>query len=706
MSGADKVSDSLHSIKRVQISICEKADAGLFYKYAIFSDERFTGGNPTIALSKSKAAKSIESRVATAGAADWYEDNGDCYCIKSDIDNCNGANLYAFLFNAQDKASNSVRVFTKPPVLKSFQFANNDLLYLEFDISADNHKYAQEIHITNKSADITVKLKLPECSVLLRQLGIWRNSDDGKFTFILDYYTESDDAPVSCQSLGEVTLKLFGPDITNVAVNNKIITCICKGAGLVSGCKILAEIIHENRVMESAEFAPDILSGVGTFTWENIGNFYLDYTNIYTIRARFKEGYGLSLPGREMPIIMETPVLLAKKAAENGKTELIFNKIAQYEVTAGDNKKLIQSDRITVDGNACVTIRRVLKNSFGSALSSIDAKCFRYTSFKYKEQYFYMLGYKGAEKPASAIKTDIDAAFLAYNSAGAKVFSIKKEEAKCVLAIDVSIIEKLIDSPKDVYDDFEAMLEASCSNNPFYVYKLTYAVINNAPLRAVDVPIFLYRWRVDKGTLDLMPGMVLCADDKNYQVIRRRKNIRLEPFVQAYSAALSYVVPPFPGLSSEVKAVGASGIADILFEGLAAPFVRLVYPKERLPRNSQAEQQYFRSINIAAAPTLPAIAEAAQALREQRLPDTEHIGSITYASMRGCETLIPKIAVYAGGALLWVSLGTTVGDIMDNLGGAKHGLIIREGYPVFGEDIQEIPLIMGDNLEVNYGGSK
>jgi len=676
--------DSENNITHVNISLSEDKNK---YVYKVNS-KPIPGNDITIVLSK---AQNNDDEYRIAKSSDWRVNYGECTCA---IDQLKSVSiLYLFLLKSEKIISNIVRIFTGPPKLKGFQLANSELLHLHFDTSASDHKYAQEVIIENIDTEAVVKLTLPECSVSLPKLGIW--NDYGKaIKLTLTYYSERNGAVIYCLPLGNVTLSLFGPDITGVSMNDGKLTCNYESN--FSG-NMLAEIIHENRMVASKEIS---VTG-GIFAWENIDNLNLDCTNAYTIRARFKEDYGLSLPGCEMPVILETPVLLEKRAIENGKTELIFNKIAQYEVTVGDDKKWIQSDRITVDGNACVTIRRALENSFGSALSSIDAKCFRYTSFKYKEQYFYMLGYKGAGKPTSAIETDIDVAFLAYNSVGAKVFSIKKEGTKRILAIDVSIIEKLTNSPEEVYDDFEAMLAASCSNNPDYVTELTQVVMDKAPLRTVDMLAFLYRRRVNSASVDLIPGMLLCVGDKQYQVIRRRGNVVFEPFVQAYSGVLSYVVPPFPRQDLDLMAVGGAEITDFLFEGLAAPFARLVYPIERLPHNSQGERQYYRNINIVAAPTLSAIAKATKALRERQYLKTD---GIAYASMIERAAIIPKIAVYIGGALQWVSLGTTVGDIMDSFA-CETLELTRRACPVFG-DISKIPLIMGDNLEVHYGSSK
>ena len=730
MSQANSVQD----IERVQFSL----EDGM-YVYEAFTLEPFYGGNPAIVLSKSRNQLDTASYVAQS--SDWVGNSGKCRC---EIEKLSSVNyLYIFLFDSGKIASPAVRVFTKPPKLLGFQLAGNDLLHLRLDTSSRDHTYAEELKVTNNTTKNAVTLTLPNCSVPLQQLGIW--DDTGKTSISLAYSSKSDGAKVICLPIDSVMLSFFGLEITSTAVNGTSLTCTCKNQ-YPAGTKLLAEILRGDRVIAKIESTLTISHDAGSFEMD-LRNLPLDNSELCFMRTRVKDSYGLSLPGNEVPVILATPVLIEKNAIEDG-SELVLDKASRYEVYKGETLlKTVQGDRVIIESDkGSVTIRRSEENSRGPALF-VDAKCFRYAMFTHRQHNFYMYSYGKAQAPTSDIKVDVDPGLSEYT--GKNIFSIKAEGAKRTLEIKHTIIDKLIDSPISVYDEYEDMLKTACKNDPVKVDMLTRAVMDNTPLRAVDSPAFLYRWRVDKGSADLTPGMALCVEyatyqnlpEKNrieifdevtgnviamqddadnaaisdlngyvssgmaqYQVIKRNGNVSFEPFVQAFGT--KYRIPSPGTLGPEAKVTGGAGIADFLFPGLAAPFLRLIYPTERTTRVSQGEQRFFNNINVAAATTLAGIEEAASALRQQRLPSDKYLNEIAYASMRGRPTLVIKIAVSVCGTVQWVSLGTTVGDIMATLGiqqdrdikmarASNHGVI-----PVFGTNLHELLLVSGDCLEV------
>ena len=392
----------------------------------------------------------------------------------------------------------------------------------------------------------------------------------------------------------------------------------------------------------------------------------------------------------------------------------------------------------------------------------------RFLSIKQGNETFYSLCHGLTALPKETVTVPLGRRLDGYEKG--EGFRITSREQESALEIEPILAERLVSGSNSVYDEFEEMLaccakdyetmemlaRAVLEHAPLraedilafrYRYRVSEARVDLLSGLALSIEYAVYQNIPENQRMLLedgrpagisdrsgcpeaydgargdyqavgIPGMSERTQDvsrKNgyvgtgaceYQVVLRNGRVVLEPFIQGFTQAASYVIPASGPLDSQAQLDGGAGVADFLADGMAAPFVRLLYPIERTGRNSKGEMRYFHNICLAAGQSLSALIQASQAMRRQELP--KRLAEVSLADLRGRATIRVRLMVTVNKVLQWVSMGTTAGDMADALGIPEGRLALWRQTsfgpcPVFADELGSMRLVSGDILEVSQG---
>lgn len=703
------------------------------YECKVFTEDSFLGGTICVILSKTRDTSDLVSRIAVSEL--WFGDYGTVTCDKNLLESI--PYLYVYVLDSQKVSSNVVRVFLKAPKLLGYQVNGNGMLDLKLDTSSNDYKQAEKLVVEVSGAK--KELKLPNCGVYLPELGIWEK--DAKGILNLSFFSHNDNADVYGQTLENVAILLKGPIIDRLTVSESTIL----GTGDFSGSgKLLAEIKAGSYVAAQKEVIPVLSGSTYQFEWK-LSEAYIDFSKRYTISLSYLNGTSVSLPGKDEELLLISPVLKEIAAYENG-TRISLEQPSLYEITTKEGKKTEQGEHFSFSGSAGEVSFRIRQGkSYGPELK-ISNQCLRFQTFLWKNTQMYCLGEGAAEEPKKTIVIPLGVQLPEYEKG--KVFLVAQGETESTLSIDIKYIDILLENPETLYDEYEEMLSV-CAKDYETMELMTEVILEHMPLREEDILFFRYRYRGTEARVDLLAGMKLSveysiyqnipegqrmllpkenllegfaevsqishvngyvgAGTSEYQIVLREGNVMLEPFLQGYLKEGAYEVPAPSAIDSGARIDGGADGGDFLFAGMAKPFVRLLYPNKRIDRNNKGELRYFHNVCLAAAKDLEIMAEVSRSMRRQKLP--EKLDEVSLAAIRGRASVTVKLLVFLNGNSHWVSLGTTVGDILDSLsvkGDAPpvlHRQIGGNMYPVFGKNLRGMYLISGDRVEVSMSAA-
>lgn len=719
---------SVSDINQVQIE-----ESNGTYTYKVFSEESFLGGTIKVILSKTRDTTDVTARLVTS--TQWFGDYGTCSCEKTLLEGV--SYLYLYILDAQEVSSNVVRVFLHPPKVLGYQVALNGMLDFMLDTASSDYQQAEKLVI--EVAGGKKELVLPNCSVYLPELGIWNADETGDFK--ISFSAHKDHVDIFGQPLEHEMVLLLGPSIDSLSVSNQI---ICFTGDFRAGSKLLAEIRIGSYAVTSKEVTPNKNGNTSTIEWD-IKAENLDPSNTYTCCLTYlggANGKSKSIPGKEEELILLAPELEEVRACEKD-TIIQLKKTALYEINSKEGKKILYGNNVRFTGNPGeITFRFCQEKSYGPAVS-VSGKALRFQRFLKEGNEYYLLGEGGEHVPEQeAIVVPLGGKLPEYKTG--EVFSVSSDETESSLTIGTKYLEKLIGSKSSLYDEFEEMLSV-CAKDNKTIKLLVAAVIEHAPFQKEDVLFFLYRYRTTEGRVDLLAGMKLSVEyaiyqnipegqrmllskedmlDEikeaaqishingyvgtgtcEYQIVNRNGKVVLEPFVQGFLQGKAYEIPAPSPMDTGARIDGGADGIDFLFEGMAASFLRLLYPNKRTDQNNKGELRYFQNICLAAANTLEVMTETSASMRRQKLPGK--LGEVSIAQIRGRASITVKIMVFLNGEAQWVSLGTTMGDLLDSLfvtGETSCALYRQTGSgvcPVFGTNLRDMYLVSGDRMEVN-----
>ena len=292
--------------------------------------------------------------------------------------------------------------------------------------------------------------------------------------------------------------------------------------------------------------------------------------------------------------------------------------------------------------------------------------------------------------------------FLLQNVEGKSIFTIRKEiySTDATMAKeDYQLLVKKIDEQKELIGEVKQM------------------VLKYMPMRQEDMLFYSYGYEPDSGCMDIQEGMRLqteytlyqnvpntkqsTADLSGYagtgtacyQVVARNGKLQIDSF----ASTMHMQVDPPKEMASDNRLCGGAGVADLLYQGFSAEYMKLVYPVKFTERNSTGDLRYDRNICLLSAASKQKLTDAADNMRKNALS----VDGVAYHYFRGRSVVIPQILVSIGGSLMWVSVGTTLGDVWKMLGKEKGNLyrLVAGEKAIVINAIGTLPLIAGDYVE-------
>ncbi len=305
---------------------------------------------------------------------------------------------------------------------------------------------------------------------------------------------------------------------------------------------------------------------------------------------------------------------------------------------------------------------------------------------------------------------------------------------------------------KDAYQVFLSTLDKSgLRASVIQLIKTRLAEV--IPLTFTEVLFYHYGLNPVEGWVDLQPGMRLRVDHQSYQMVHPAQDQRLHGYSGsgstyyevaeyrhvtndgAFEFNLSFdpfvagmqntVVETLPGDGSSV-----AGVIDLHKNTFRRPYLRLFYPGTYPGISSAGWFGTEKNVTMIGSDTFTALTQVTedQILKNGELNNEK--GQAIY--FRGRAAVIPEIVVFVNGKPEYVSLGTTLRQLMVrylSIPGAKDGLDLGNpgiqefkrllhhgstGNPVYrkvhfeyyqayadGTDIYDIPLLKGDKIRIN-----
>jgi hypothetical protein len=155
------------------------------------------------------------------------------------------------------------------------------------------------------------------------------------------------------------------------------------------------------------------------------------------------------------------------------------------------------------------------------------------------------------------------------------------------------------------------------------------------------------------GALDVEIGGVLDASGT--------RRVSFEPFLGAIADPVIDNTPVGP--SSPQSAI--AGVADLHAAGSLRRWYRLLYPPKLPPASGPGDLALGDSVTLVGAETRADLEAATTSFQSGTAAKAMGPKSLVYSVLRGRATVVPKIAVNVLGQPTWVSVGTTVRDIVE-----------------------------------------
>ena len=228
------------------------------------------------------------------------------------------------------------------------------------------------------------------------------------------------------------------------------------------------------------------------------------------------------------------------------------------------------------------------------------------------------------------------------------------------------------------------------------------AISRAMPQTFAETLYYGYAFAPGDGYIDLKPGMLLRADFESYQYLGPDQSVSkyVDGFVSSSSAIYdvgSYVtsgdqwLTGFDAFLSQITQSGSTvpvpqtegstssgggGIVDLYYSQFRRSYVRLVYPPQLLgDRTAEARTPF--NVAVLAANDYPTIVTATQNLRNvQPLPN-----GVAATYLRGRTTISACIRVWVDDQPFVVPVGTSVGNLLDNMGRRPPIVIPQNGSP-------------------------
>lgn len=560
------------------------------------------------------------------------------------------------------------------------------------------------------------------------RLELYNLQNTSSITAKLSYsYTDkSANAPVFGPSATQ-TLLIASPNITSIACTaqsgstSSDLTATAEGS--TTPAKLQATLYSNACMVTEKELAKSSSS----YKWTGLPK--LDPSGNYCVSFCSKCDLGFSKPTKKFPLLTALPAPERCNYSSGGAT-IHMAQDATYEVKIGTAAAVVHVGKnITLSSVPASdpVIRMTRDGSFGPSLTYTLSNP-AYYSLK-KDSLTY---YKYGTKPLSAcgeIKLTLTEELPAYSG---KYF--KTSGKTLTITADTFASSSTVSS---IHTDYTTLL-TKCTGS-VQIKAIRAAILVNMPMRTDDMLFYHYQYNPYSGYIDLCSGMGLLVENTNYQyipddirenklaktsekqtpynyelngytgagtemisVIERGGKLRFDSFVSGMTDSGWLIVPPPSEIKDNNNLCGGAGVFDLQFSAMSKPFVRLVYPQTVVGRDDAGSLKYYENVCLMSADTT-ALLDSAVKLMQRANDDTTaqaFVQSVGITSFRGRSAVIPKIKIYVNDTSVWISVGTLLGDLMQEHRAAALSLYRQSSaglcpMPDAGSDM---PLLSGDSI--------
>lgn len=705
---------SLSEINLVQIT--EKEDSFL---YEVNTKEGCMG-NILIVLS---TVRNTESASVIEGTSEWNNSSGTFTVKKEKLKEV--SDLYVYLKDQNSQITGTpVKVYYEALSFKGWYITKNlELVFLP-DRKKTAYEFSKRLVLFYQDAEGYEKYfyqDLPNVRVRLEQLDLWEDSPD--FTFQLGYYMEDEEAEIYGAYCPPVSVYIAPPQIQKTAVSGSEITLsgnffdtVPLWVKIYSGGQLLKETAVENGKVDISDLHTDEEKGLSLIPF-------------------YQTELGRSLYGSEAEVILRSPVVESCSICD-GNGIIRMERFGVYAVSY-PKKEARHSSLSEADGgcpaqseteNQVITGRQfqVPETTSEIQIGYLSGNAAGPTvNFSVKERAVYSFSqgreifYLACDRPdGCGLNADMEtelgvkpAEGIAYTGT---YFQLGSTGEKTTLVMKKEIFTA---EPEPVHEDYNKLMRQIAAQKELFA-AVRGAVSEHLPMRAGEILFYYYDHCPESGYVGIYEGMNLMTEytvyqnipdarqsnvDLNgfvgtgtagYQVIGRDGNLKIEPF----AGEMNFVVAPPKNMGSDNKLCGGAGIADLLYEGFSAKYMRLVYPSQFTDRSSTGNLCYDRNICLLSSGSWESLSEATEHMRTGGLG----VDGCAYHYFRGRAVVIPRICVNVCGTVLWVSLGTRLSDVQKSMGFKECRLfrmVNGEKLPVRCQNTQ-MPLVAGDCVEL------
>lgn len=687
-----------HTMSLSEINLVQITEEGDSFIYEVNTKEACLG-NITVVLS---TLRSTASASVIEGESEWNNSSGTITVQKEKLKEV--SDLYVYLKDQNSQITGTpVKVYYEALSLKSWYITKNLELTLLPDRKNTAYEFSKRLVLFYQDAEGYEKhcmLDLPNVRISLEQLDLWEYSPD--FTFRLGYYMEDEEAGIYGAYCPSVSVYIAPPQIQKTAVSGSKVTLSGNFADTVSlwvqiysGGQFLREAAVENGEVDISEL-------------------YVDKEEGLSLTPYYKTELGRSLYGSKAEVILRSPVVESCNICD-GNVDIRMERSGIYAVSYGKEDQVITGRQFQVPQEALeFQIGYINGNAAGPAVN-YEVKERAVYAFVQGEESFYL----ACGRPdGCGLNQDIAVEPGAKQAEGSAYtgtyFQLEGTGEKTILTMKKEIFTA---EPEAVHEDYKNLMKQIAAKREVF-FAVRSAVLENLPMRAGEMLFYYYDHCPESGYVGIYEGMNLMTEytvyqnipdarqsngDLNgfvgtgtagYQVVERDGDLKIEPF----AGEMNFVVAPPKDIGSDNKLCGGAGIADLLYQGFSAKYMRLVYPARFTDRSSTGNLCYDRNICLLSSGSWDRLSEATEHMRTGGLG----VDGCAYHYFRGRAVVIPQICVTVCGNVLYVSLGTRLSDVQKSMGLKEcrlYRMVNGEKLPVKYQNTQ-IPLVAGDCIEL------
>lgn len=680
----------LSEIVQVQIGEVENS-----YVYEVSVKEACLG-NITIVLSKTRKP---EASSVIEGISQWYNSGGTVTVEKEKLKDL--TDLYICLRDENTQVTGAaVKVYYEALSLKKWYLTGNRELVFLPDRGKSAYEFSDRIRLyytTVCGYEACHDLKLPDSRIGLEQLDLWEES--ASFTFQLGYCGKDEGAEIigACSPL--ITAYIAPPEISGIVTEEG--TIVLSG-DFDNSVPVFVRIYSGDQLLLETQIKDNKL---------DISGLNADEEEGITLKACYRTEQGSSFYSRKMEAVLKKPVIKSC-CFQNGSGIVTMEEPGCYAIGFGQEKQTGWGRQFQIpEETREFEVRYVKGNAWGPPAAGVLSERAVY-AFQTETGNFYF----ACDRPdGCSLTQDITTALSCAVKQGYEgtCFCLEADGEKAVFTMKKEIFSA---QPEAVHMDYRNLVRQAADQGEA-LEEIREAVLEKLPMREEDFLFYYYDYCPGNGYTGIFEGMSLATEytvyqnipdaggsradlsgftgtgTACYQVIKRNGKLTIEPF----AGEMNFTVAPPEAMTGDNRLCGGAGVADMLYTGFCAEYMRLVYPVQFTERSAVGNLCYDRNICLLSSAGMSCLITATENMRKGGLP----VNGVSYNYFRGRAVVVPKICVSVCGSLQWVSLGTRLLDVQRSMGLEKCSLYRRirgERLCVRQKDGQ-MPLLAGDCIE-------